>query len=132
MDGTPPGARTIKHQLDPFCMNGTPPGDPAPSPGETTPPPAPPSPGPAPAGPPAAGKVLNSDVTEGDAGELVELRRKLSEAERAKKDVEMRNAQLEDENTRLRTPPPTPTPAPKKKRPLTAWEFYAEGGSGSD
>ena len=59
---------------------------------------------------------------------MVELRRKLSEAERSKRDVELKNAQLEDENTRLRTPAPAPALAPKKRSslPRTAYEAHAE------
>jgi hypothetical protein len=77
--------------------------------------------------------VLNNPVRESDAAEIVELKRKLSESERLKKDVEMRNAQLEDECRTLRTPAPAPAPTPKKRSaPLTAYEAFASEGEGED
>jgi hypothetical protein len=61
----------------------------------------------------------------------VDLKRKLSEAEAHKRSVELRNAELEDENVRLRTPAPVPSPAKVKKgAPLTAYEAFAEEGPG--
>jgi len=77
--------------------------------------------------------VLSTPVDEKDAGEIVELRRKLSEAERARKDVECRNAQLEDENRTLRTPAPAPSPSPKKRSaPATIYEAFASEDEGED
>jgi hypothetical protein len=70
--------------------------------------------------------VLSTAVSESDAGEVVELRRKLSETERSKRDVEMRNAQLEDECRTLRTPAPVPIVKKKRSAPLTAYEAFAE------
>jgi hypothetical protein len=68
---------------------------------------------PAPTGtpPPAAKAVIESDAKPEDAAEMVDLRRKLADAESAKKKVEMDNAQLADEVRRLSTPP---APAPAK------------------
>lgn len=79
----------------------------------TTPPPVTdPSPGPGAASPPAAAAVAGSDSKESDAGELVETRRKLAEEQAARKNVEMRAAQLEDQVRTLSTPP---TPSRKEK-----------------
>jgi hypothetical protein len=72
------------------------------------------TPAPAPAAPPAAAVVVNSDVKESDAGELVELRRKLADEAAAKKAVEMRAAELEDENRRLKAVPAPATPKSKQ------------------
>jgi hypothetical protein len=83
------------------------------------------SPAPAPAAPPAAAKVLESGAREGDAAELVELRRKLSETESAKRQTEMRNMELED-NLRTLTTPPTPTPKAKRS-PCTFFDEETEG-----
>jgi hypothetical protein len=74
---------------------------------------APPAPG---APPPAAALVTETDAREGDAAALVEARRKLQEIEDAKKQVELRNMELEDQVRTLSTPPPAPAPAPKKER----------------
>lgn len=65
--------------------------------------------------PPAATAVVESDARPADAGELVETRRKLAEEQRARKDVEMRAAQLEDQVRTLSTPPPAPTKREKSK-----------------
>lgn len=64
----------------------TPPPDPAPDPALATP------------GnpPPAAQTVLQGTVKEGDAAELVELRRKLADEERARKVAEVKAAEAED------------------------------------
>jgi hypothetical protein len=74
--------------------------------------------------------VLDTPVSETDAGEMVELRRKLSEAERLKRDVELKNAQLEDENVRLRTPAAVPAPRKRSSLPRTAYEAHV--GEGED
>ncbi len=97
--------------------------------GDTTPPHAiqPPDTGtqanPSPAAPPPAAKaVLESGAREGDAGELVELKRKLADEARARKEVEMKNAELEDTVHRLKTPPaPRPT---KAKDDPSAWTYF--------
>lgn len=99
------------------------PGSPAP-----VPPPAPaPTPEPEPAAPkpssdsnPAASVVLGGNLEEADAAELVRLRQEREELARGKKDAEMRAAQLEDENRRLKTPA---TPAARQKR------SWLEGGT---
>ena len=80
-----------------------------------------PAPGPV---PPAAKAVLESDAKESDAAELVELRRKLQDAEKAKKDREVRLAELEDENRRLKTPP---SPAVQVKRSFLSGATFFEG-----
>lgn len=86
-----------------------------------------PAPAPSPgAPPPAAEKVIKTAVSESDAGEMVELKRKLSEAERSRRDVELRNAQLEDECRTLRTPAPVPMVKKKRSAPLTAYEAFAD------
>lgn len=83
-------------------------------------PPAPSSSGdtpPAPAPPPAASAVMNSDATEGDAAELVKLKRERDELAKGKRDAETRAAELADENRRLKEPAPVPItqqPAAKK------------------
>lgn len=84
-----------------------------------------PEPTPAATPPPAALAVSQSDVKESDAAELVELRRKLQETEAAKKAREVRVAELEDENHRLKAPAPVARKA--KSAPLTVWDSYAEG-----
>jgi hypothetical protein len=72
--------------------------------------------------PPAAKKVVdNPEVKETDASEIVALRSRAEKAEADKKKVEMRAAELEDENRQLRavTPKPgkqpAPEPAPEKQ-----------------
>jgi len=77
-------------------------------------PPGPPAPAPAaqPAPPPAASAVLNADVIEGDAAEVVALRRQLDAEKAGRKADQTRLSELEDENRRLKTPP---TRAPEKK-----------------
>lgn len=46
--------------------------------------------------PPAAQTVLQGTVKEGDAAELVELRRKLADEERARRQAEVKAAEAED------------------------------------
>lgn len=99
-------------------------------------PPSPPSPAPSPAPsaspqaapPPVASLVVKAPVEETDAGELVELRRKLSETERKQRAAETRAAELEDENVKLRQPAPAPAPKLKKRSgfPMTAYEAHSE------
>ena len=84
---------------------GNPPAAPVSSPGDTTPAVNQP-----PAAPPAASVVLNSDVKEEDAAEIVRLRREKAEAEGRVKDREMRVNELEDENRQLKNIPRTPAP----------------------
>src|SRR3954464_10901091 len=75
------------------------------------------NPSPAPAGdpPPIAEKVLNNPgVKETDAGEIVRLNQQLESERNARKKVETRVAELEDENRVLKTPPEK-KPAPEKK-----------------
>lgn len=81
--------------------------------------------------PPAAQKVVSTPVAESDAGEMVELRRKVSEAERAKKAAEMRAAELEDENTRLRTPTSSPAAPRRQSAPLTIYEAFCDREEGA-
>jgi len=86
--------------------------------------------------PPAAEQVLAAEVVEADAGELVELRRRLAESDRARRDVETRNAELEDENQTLRSPPAPLKRAPRTpekkpaRAPWTIYEAMAGGGEG--
>lgn len=82
------------------------------------------TPSPAAAVPPAAAAVLNSDVNESDAGEVVQLRRKLSDEERARKLAETRASQLEDENRTLKSPP---TPAAVEKKSFLDGATFFEG-----
>jgi len=85
-------------------------------------PPALPTPN-APDPPPVAKLVAESDVKESDAGDIVELRRKLAEQERSRKLAETRAAELEDECHRLRAPAPTPKPKSKE----SIWdEFFGD------
>jgi hypothetical protein len=62
----------------------------------------------------AATTVLDSPASEADASELVKTKRELEEERKARKQVELRAAELEDENRRLKTPPPPPPPKEKK------------------
>lgn len=82
--------------------------------------PANPAPAPAPAPPPAAETVVNGNETE----EVIAMRKKLQEAEDAKKKTEIRNMELEDENRSLKSIPKTPQPAAPKK--FTGWGFFCE------
>jgi hypothetical protein len=71
----------------------------APAPETPTPPAPPPVPAADPAQgapPPAAQTVLQGTVKEGDAAELVELRRKLADEERARRAAEVKAAEAED------------------------------------
>jgi chromosome segregation ATPase len=54
--------------------------------------------------------VLNSDVREEDAAEIVRLRREKAEAEGRLRDREMRVSELEDENRQLKNIPRPPLP----------------------
>jgi len=79
------------------------------------------------AAPPAASTVMQSDAKEGDAAELVELKRKLEDEKQGRKKDQTRLSELEDENRRLKTPPaPTPAPAAaeQKKRFMDGWTFF--------
>jgi hypothetical protein len=98
---------------------GNPPAAPVPSPGDTTPAPTPPQ---ASAPPPAASVVLNSDVREEDAAELVRLKRENEDLGKKKREVETRVSELEDENRRLKSIPTAP--APEKKGFLEGATFF--------
>jgi hypothetical protein len=63
--------------------------------------------------PPAAKVVAQGRLSEADAGELVRLRQERDELASAKKAREMRLAELEDENHRLKSVPASVAP-PKK------------------
>lgn len=83
---------------------------------EPTPPASPPtSPGPA-APPPVAAIVVNGDKTERE----LQLEKDLAAERQAKKQVELDNAQMQDELHRMKTPPtPAPVnPPPRKRGPL--------------
>ena len=73
----------------------------------------------APAPPPAASAVMESGVSEGDAGELVKTKRQLADERAARKTEQTRLSELEDENRRLKSaglsPHPAPAPAAQKK-----------------
>lgn len=84
------------------------------------------NPAPAPTAPPAAETVNDSPAREGDAEEIVALRRKLSESESAKKKVETRAAELEDSLRSLTAPPAPATPPKAKRTAATVWELYDE------
>lgn len=64
--------------------------------------------------PPGAEIVLNSDVKESDAAEIVRLKRELDEEKAGRKKDQTRLSELEDENHRLKQPVPVPV---KKKEP---------------
>lgn len=78
------------------------------------------------AAPPAASAVINSDVSEKDAAEIVRLKREADELRKGKKDVETRVAELEDENRQLKTipKPPEPPAIPPKKSWLDGATFF--------
>jgi chromosome segregation ATPase len=78
--------------------------------------------------PPAAERVLNSDVTESDAAELVRLRREVAELKekhgettKLVKSREQRIAELEDENRTLKTIPAAPAPAKQAAAVKKGW-----------
>jgi len=71
--------------------------------------------------PPAAALVLESDAKESDLAELVKLKRERDEAIEAKKKVELRAMELED-NLRTLTTPPKPTPVKVKRDKLTFFD----------
>jgi len=71
---------------------------PTPPPAAPTPAPVPAAPAAAPAPPPAATTVLEGEKTERE----LKLEKELAEANEAKKKVELRNAQLEDDNRHLK------------------------------
>lgn len=76
-------------------------------------PPAQPDPPATPQAPPlAAETVQKGKVKEGDVAELARLKRENDELKQRKKSAEVRAAELEDENHRLKTPP---TPAQEQK-----------------
>lgn len=82
--------------------------------------------------PPAASAVMRSDLVESDAAELVRLRRERDELSRARRDLETRVSEVEDENRRLKTLPPTvpPRAAEKQKRSfLHGATFFDLGGA---
>jgi hypothetical protein len=73
--------------------------------------------------PPAASIVLQGGANEGDAAELVRLRQEAAELREVKKAREIRLAELEDENRRLKTPPPPPA-APEKAAWMSGSTFF--------
>ena len=73
---------------DPSPETETPPGDGAP--------------------PPAAEKVIESNVNESDAAEIVRLKRDLEDERGGRKKEQTRLSELEDENRRLKEPVPVP------------------------
>lgn len=87
---------------------------PAPAPTGKTPPASSP---PAGAPPPAASAVLSGTRTEGDT----DLGAELEKERAARKAEQIRLAELEDENRRLKTPPPNPATAQKRS--------WLEGGT---
>jgi hypothetical protein len=87
-------------------------------------PPPPPSPETPPQDPPpAASIVLQGGANEGDAAELVRLRQEAAELRETKKQREIRLAELEDENRRLKTPQ-TPPAAPEKSAWMSGSTFF--------
>lgn len=75
--------------------------DPSTPPPESSTPPAPDS-----TPPPAAAVVQGGSLPEDAAAELIRLRQERENDGRTLKARELRIAELEDENTRLKTPPP--------------------------
>lgn len=65
--------------------------------------------------PPAAEIVLSSDVKEGDAAEIVRLKRELEDRESKLKLREVRVSELEDENRTLKAPVPVPVKVSAEK-----------------
>jgi hypothetical protein len=84
--------------------------------------------------PPAANAVIHSDAREGDAEEMVKLRRETAEAKRLLKEREVRLSELEDDLRTLKTPPaPAPAPAPRAKRDaLTFFDPDEDEAPGAD
>jgi len=74
-----------------------------------TPAPTPPTPQGDP--PPAAALVIESGAREGDAGELLRLRRELEDEKKLRKAREVEVSEKEDALKRLTTPPTPATPA---------------------
>ena len=72
--------------------------------------------------PPAASTVINGEVTE----ETLKLKEKLAQTESEKRRVEMRAAELEDENHQLKKVTPTNVPV-KKIDNRSALEKYMAG-----
>lgn len=65
--------------------------------------------------------MVESDAKESDAAELVRLRRERDDALSAKRQVELRAMELED-NLRTLTTPPKPTPQRAKRSPNTFFD----------
>lgn len=89
------------------AAGGAPPAPGQPIPGDTQPAATP---------PPAAAAVQGSAATEGDASELVRLKRERDDAHKRQRELETRQAELEDENRRLKTVPTPPPAQPDKKK----------------
>jgi hypothetical protein len=70
--------------------------------------------------PPAAALVAKSDASEGDALEIVRLKREKEDADKKLKERETRLSELEDENRRLKNPPAPPVKE-KSLREKLAW-----------
>ena len=85
------------------------------------------APAPAPQGepPPAATLVEKSGVKEGDAGELLRLKRENEALSRKVKLRETEVSEKEDALRRLTSPPETPaTPAAPERDEETPWTFF--------
>lgn len=82
--------------------------------------------------PHGAFSVMGSDLVEGDAAEIVRLRRERDDLQKRRKALEVRTAELEDENRRLKTtvkPEPGPAPEPVKRSWLNGSTFFDLGGA---
>ena len=82
------------------------------------------APGGPPAPPPAAQTVIDSPAVEGDAAEIVRLRRENDETSRKLKARETRVSELEDENRQLKAVPTPPQPPKQKKDWLEGNTFF--------
>lgn len=109
-DPTPPGPQSPSAGPGPAAPV---PPDPGPAPNPEPEPSAPPTPSGASGDPPAARVVLEGDLEEGDAAELVRLRQEREELARGRRAAEIRAAELEDQLHRAKHPP---TPAARQKR----------------
>lgn len=75
--------------------------------------------------PPASEIVLSSDVKEGDAAEIVRLKRELEDRESTLKLRETRLSELEDENRTLKAP----VPVPVKQEAAKAKKGFLDGAT---
>lgn len=90
----------------------------------TAPPADPPAPTDPPAEPPATRVVLNAEKSERE----LNLEKELADEKSARKQVEMKAAELEDQNSQLKKiPTNTPAPTPNKRRKKGIMEEFFYG-----